>query len=235
MEGNTAKHPERAAGGPTYGPGAPGESGGAGAAAEPGGTDGPILQADVDALIGQAEAGGDAYRSMLGLKDRLRKLQADFEASFSRDLLDRSHEGRTLHLTLRVGPEVFAVPITQARRLVRGAEVVPLPGAPRHLLGVINLRGDLITVYDLPFMYGYPAAERAVSNVVVMRGPSFDAGLAVTELGRLVALDEGRMGPPPSTLPAPLRQIVRGTCYEDRTLVLFPDLGQLFTQLNARS
>jgi len=194
-----------------------------------------IVQADVDALMRQAETGGEAYRVTLGLKDRLRKLQADFEASFSRDLMEESHAGRTLYLTLRVGPEVFAVPITQARRLVRGAEVVPLPGAPRHLLGVINLRGDLVTVYDLPYLYGYPAAERAVADVVVMRGPTFDAGLAVTELGRLVALDETRMGPPPGTLPAPLRQIVRGTCYREGTLVLFPDLTQLFTQLNARS
>lgn len=227
MEGNTQHEPERTA--EAAMPGGPGGSGG------PDGPDGGILQADVDALLHQAEAGGDAYRVTLGLKDRLRKLQADFEASFSRDLLEESHEGRTLHLTLRVGPEVFAVPITQARRLVRGAEVVPLPGAPRHLLGVINLRGDLVTVYDLPYLYGYPAAERAVANVVVMRGPTFDAGLAVTELGRLVALDEAHMGPPPGTLPAPLRQIVRGTCYREGSLVLFPDLNQLFTQLNAMS
>jgi len=196
---------------------------------------GGIPQADVDALLNQAETGGDAFRAMLGLKDRLHKLRADFEASFSRDLMEESHEGRTLHLTLRVGPEVFAGPITQARRLVRGAEVVPLPGAPRHLLGVINLRGDLVTVYDLPYLYGYPATEGAVANVVVMRGPTFDAGLAVTELGRLVALDDSHMGPPPGTLPAPLRQIVRGTCYREGTLVLFPDLNQLFNQLNARS
>jgi purine-binding chemotaxis protein CheW len=233
MEGNTAHDPEWGAPAPDGGlrSGSPGGSGGSG---DDGGAGG-ILQADVDALLNQAESGGDAYRAMLGLTDRLRKLQADFEASFTRDLLEESHEGRTLHLTLQVGPEVFAVPITQCRRLVRGAEVVPLPGAPRHLLGVINLRGDLITVYDLPFLYGYPAAERAVANVVVMRGPTFDAGLAVTEIGRLAPLDEARMGPPPGTLPAPLRQIVRGTSYRDGRLVLFPDLGQLFTQLNARS
>jgi chemotaxis signal transduction protein len=50
-----------------------------------------------------------------------------------------------------------------------------------------------------------------------------------------VALDEAQMGPPPGTLPASLRQIVRGTCYREGALVLFPDLNQLFTQLNARS
>ena len=199
------------------------------------GADGPIRQHEVDALMRQAETGGDSYRAMVGLADRLRMLQLDFDASFSRDLLAESHAGRTLHLTVQVGPEVFAVPVIQARRLVRGAEVVPLPGAPRHLLGLINLRGDLIAVYDLPFMYGYPPAERAVANVVVMRGPTFDAGLAVTEIGRLVAMDEAEMGPPPGTLPAGLRQIVRGTCYREGALVLFPDLEQLFTQLNARS
>jgi purine-binding chemotaxis protein CheW len=198
------------------------------------GTDGPIRQDEVDALMHLAESGGETHRAQVGLADRLRMLQLDFEASFSRDLLEESHAGRTLHLTVQVGPEVFAVPITQARRLVRGAEVVPLPGAPRHLLGLVNLRGDLVAVYDLPFLYGYPPADRAVANVVVMRGPTFDAGLAVTEIGRLIPLTEAEMGPAPGTLPAGLRQIVRGTCYRDGVLLLFPDLAQLFTHLNAR-
>jgi purine-binding chemotaxis protein CheW len=194
-----------------------------------------VRQADVDALIGEAEAGGEGYRTLLNLRARLGKLQLDFEAGLTKDLLEAPQEGRTLHLTVSVGPEEFAIPISQIRRLVRGAEVVGLPGAPRHLMGIINLRGDLIAVYDLPFLYGYHGVVgRGAANVVVLKGTGFDAGLSVTEIGRLVHLDEESLGPPPGTLPAPVRQIVRGTSYEGDRLLLFPDLPRLFTQLDAR-
>jgi purine-binding chemotaxis protein CheW len=192
-------------------------------------------QGAVDAILTEAEVGGEPYRVLLNLKDRLRKLQLDFDASFSKDLMQESQEGQTLHLTVCVGPEEFALPITAIRRLVRGAEVVPLPGAPRHLTGVINLRGDLVTVYDLPYMYGYPpTTDQAVVNVVVLKGRAFDAGLSVTDIGRLAPLDGDALGTPPSTLPGPLRQIVRGTQYQGDRLLLFPDIDRLFTQLDAR-
>lgn len=195
----------------------------------------PVGQREVDVLIGEAQEGGEGYRTLLNLRDRLRTLQQDFDASFTKDLMEESREGRTLHLTLRVGPEEFAVPITQIRRLVRGAEAVPLPGAPRHLIGVINLRGDLVAVYDLPLLYGYqPTMRQALANVVVLKGSAFDAGLSVTEIGRLIPLDERDVGPPPGTLPAPVRQIVRGTAYVADRLLLFPDIARLFTQLDAR-
>lgn len=195
----------------------------------------PVRQSDVDAMIGEAEERGEGYRALLNLRDRLRTLQLDFDASFAKDLMEESQEGRTLHLTVCVGPEEFAIPITQIRRLVRGAEVVPLPGAPSHLMGVINFRGDLIAVYDLPFMYGYRATMgHSLANVVVLKGASFDAGLSVTEIGRLIPLDERSLGPPPGTLPPRVRQIVRGTGYEGERLLLFPDLSRLFTQLDAR-
>jgi purine-binding chemotaxis protein CheW len=194
-----------------------------------------VSQSDVDALINEVTEGGEPYRVLLNLKDRLRKLQLDFDAGFSRDLMAESRAGLTLHLTIKVGPEEFAIPITQIRRLVRGAEVVPLPGAPRHLTGIINFRGDLVTVYDLPYMYGYPPnTGQDVSNVVVLKGESFDAGLSVTEIGRLMPLDDADLGASPGTLPAALRQIVRGTSYQGNRLLLFPDIPQLFTQLDAR-
>lgn len=194
-----------------------------------------VTQSEVDAILNEAAEGGERYRVLLNLQDRLRKLQLDFDASFSRDLMAEAQEGLTLHLTMRVGPEEFAVPITDIRRLVRGAEVVPLPGAPRHLSGVINFRGDLVTVYDLPFMYGYPPTTgQAVTHVVVLKGEAFDAGLSVTEIGRLTPLDGRDLGASPGTLPAPLRQIVRGTSYQGNRLLLFPDIPRLFTQLDAR-
>lgn len=170
-----------------------------------------------------------------GLQEQLQRLRDDFDASFSRNLQETGQEGLVPHLAMRVGDETFAVPITRVRRLVRDADVVPLPGAPGHLLGVVNVRGELITVYDLPALFGYPAVTHAGAGIVVIKGAEFEAGLAVTEIGGLMHLDESTVGAPPSRLPAAVREMVQGTTSHEGKPLLFPDLDALFVQLDARN
>lgn len=170
-----------------------------------------------------------------GLQEQLQRLRDDFDTSFSRDLPDTGQEGLVPHLAMRVGDETFVVPISRIRRLVRDADVVPLPGAPPHLLGIVNIRGELVTVYDLPALFGYAAVTPTGAGIVVVKGPEFEAGLAVTEIGGLMHLNESETGAPPSRLPAEVREMVRGTADHGGKPLLFPDLDALFVQLDARN
>ncbi|MDH5526861.1 MAG: chemotaxis protein CheW [Nitrospirota bacterium] len=167
------------------------------------------------------------------LFEQLRRLQADFEEGVARPV-ETGPTGLGRFLKARVGPENFALPILRVRRLVRNPEVMPLPGAPPHLLGMINLRGDLVTVYDLPALFGYPRSTLPVEELVVLAGPTFDAAVAVDATHGLVELDEGGMGKPPATLPSSVRALVRGTLPHGDVLFLFPDVDSLFVQLDAR-
>lgn len=168
------------------------------------------------------------------LEERLRRLQVDFEESFAKESEETEPGGLNPHLTVRVGVELFAVPIQNVQRLVRDVHVVPLPGTPPHLLGVMNLRGDLVTVYDLPMVFGYGPAGNAGTGVVVTKGLPFDAGLAVDEIGRLVDLGGSQVEPAPGMLPDPLWAMVRGMVRHDDGLFLLPDLEALFVRLDAR-
>lgn len=52
-------------------------------------------------------------------------------------------------LCFRVGGRVFALDIMNIREILRRQEVTPVPGAPPHVAGVVNLRGELVPVIDL--------------------------------------------------------------------------------------
>jgi purine-binding chemotaxis protein CheW len=167
------------------------------------------------------------------LFEQLRRLQADFEEGVARPV-EAGPTGLLRFLKVSVGPENFALPILRIRRLVRTPDVMPLPGAPSHLLGMINLRGDLITVYDLPAMFGYAPSTLPVQEVVVLSGPAFDAAVAVDATHGLVELDAAGMGKPPATLAPSVKTLVRGTLPDGDALFLFPDVDSLFVQLDAR-
>ena len=52
-------------------------------------------------------------------------------------------------VAFRLGPEVYGLPIESVREIVRVPEVTPVPQAPEHVAGVMNLRGHIIPVVDL--------------------------------------------------------------------------------------
>lgn len=57
---------------------------------------------------------------------------------------------RELHIIgFQVGRETYGVPITSLHEIVRVPEITPVPDAPAHVEGVINLRGKIVSVVDL--------------------------------------------------------------------------------------
>ena len=70
---------------------------------------------------------------------------------------------------LRIGRETLGLPISLVREIVRVPEITPVPNAPDHIEGVINLRGNIIAVVDLSKRFGEAAIERnSKSRIVVV-------------------------------------------------------------------
>jgi purine-binding chemotaxis protein CheW len=73
-------------------------------------------------------------------------------------------------VTLGVGEDLFAIPVTNVQEILDTREIARLPNAPPHLLGVIDVRGGSVAVVDLRAMLGLPAAARDVaSRILVLR------------------------------------------------------------------
>jgi purine-binding chemotaxis protein CheW len=64
----------------------------------------------------------------------------------------------------QVGKETYALPIEKVRSIETVQPIRPVPLAPEHVLGVMNLRGVVITVMDLRTMLGAPAEAITAQN-----------------------------------------------------------------------
>ena len=92
-------------------------------------------------------------------------------------------------LLLSVGVDVFAVPITVAREVVVAPKLTALPIATTAVAGLINLRGDIVPVFDTAMLLGLGTIP-SVAYVAVVETGLGPAGLAVTEVGESVELGE---------------------------------------------
>jgi purine-binding chemotaxis protein CheW len=84
----------------------------------------------------------------------------------------------TLHVRVRVADEAYALPVGDVLEIADYGEVAPLPGAPAAIVGVRNLRGQVLPVVDLAKVLGL-APGTAPERIVVAENGGRRAGLAV--------------------------------------------------------
>ena len=82
-----------------------------------------------------------------------------------------------LHVRVRVADEDYALPIADVLEVAELGEVTPVPGAGAAVLGVQNLRGQVLTVVDLATVFGL--AGSGPERIVIAERGGRRAGLAV--------------------------------------------------------
>jgi chemotaxis signal transduction protein len=89
---------------------------------------------------------------------------------------------------LPVGAEVYAVPMESVREVVADPLITTLATAPRLVLGLFNLRGQIVPLFDTAALLGIGAVA-AVNFAVVLQTPHGLAALAATALPQRVLLE----------------------------------------------
>ena len=82
-----------------------------------------------------------------------------------------------VHVRVRVAEEHYALPVDRVLEVAELGELTPVPGAPAQIIGVRNLRGQVIPVIALATLLGLPGAEP--ERIVVAEAGERRAGLAV--------------------------------------------------------
>ena len=71
-------------------------------------------------------------------------------------------------VTIHLDNEVYCVNVMQVRAVLRYTEIAPVPGAPDYVLGIINLRGNVVTVIDTRMRFGLQPAEVTEGSRIVI-------------------------------------------------------------------
>ncbi|MDF2139958.1 chemotaxis protein CheW [Paenirhodobacter sp. CAU 1674] len=101
-------------------------------------------------------------------------------------------------LSFRLAEEEYSVDIMSVREIRGWTRATPLPHAPAHVRGVINLRGTVLPVVDLSVRLGMPPVEGDVRNVIiVVQVGTQTAGLLVDAVSDILALPRSELQTPP--------------------------------------
>lgn len=126
------------------------------------------------------------------------------------------------------GGQSFSLAITQVREIRRWSPVTPLPNAPRELLGVMNLRGAVIPIYDLAASFGLPpTAESARNVVVVAMHDKQTVGLLVEAVSEILSVDHSQIQEAPDIRAENTRRSITGVITVDEGMTRVIDLAAM--------
>jgi purine-binding chemotaxis protein CheW len=114
-------------------------------------------------------------------------------------------------ITFPLGQEQFAVETVFVREVYRSGDITPLPGSPAFVVGLTNLRGEVLAVMDLRKFFGIDAAEEgAHPQVVVLGNDRVEFGILVDDVYEVTTLRLEEILEPPGSVAGASRDYLRG-------------------------
>lgn len=103
---------------------------------------------------------------------------------------------RSQCLLATIGDELYAFDLLSIKEILRTAQKERAPGAPDFVAGLINLRGDIVTVIDAARLLGVDdGSDDGERRIVVLEGAQETLGVQVGNLQEVVDYSPGAVQP----------------------------------------
>ncbi|MCL4554895.1 MAG: chemotaxis protein CheW [Actinobacteria bacterium] len=124
-------------------------------------------------------------------------------------------------LLFRLGDEWYSVKVEDVREIYREYEVTAIPCTPASILGVVNIRGEMVSVTDIAKLMGLgqfvPGAVTAPA--VVIQNEEVVTAIVVDEIGDIIEVAEENIEPPLSIIDRVNAQFIIGSVYHQERLI----------------
>ena len=131
-------------------------------------------------------------------------------------------------LSFVIAGEQYAVSIDHLVEIVTPRVATPVPNADPTIVGIISLRGTIVTVIDVRRKLRHPSAEKGKETriIVVERGGE-TLGFEVDRVLRVLKVDTAAIEPHPVVHSSELSEAVRGVFRHGNALTILIDLDKL--------
>src|SRR5690554_7862017 len=103
------------------------------------------------------------------------------------------------YVTFRLDDETYGINVMQIQEVLRYTEIAPVPGSPDYVLGIINLRGNVVTVIDTRSRFGLMSGEITDNTrIIVIESERQVIGILVDSVAEVVYLRSSEIDTTPS-------------------------------------
>ena len=133
-------------------------------------------------------------------------------------------------VTFRLAGETYGINVMQVQEVLRYTEIAPVPGASYHVLGIINLRGSVVTIIDGRLRFALPPGEVTENTrIVVIETGTHVVGIMVDSVAEVVYLRESEIDHAPNVGNDESSKYIQGVCNKNNELLILIDLDKLLS------
>lgn len=142
------------------------------------------------------------------------------------DVVNRKELLRVLVFSL--GKENYCVDVRQAKEVMKMPETTRVPNVPAFVLGVANLRGEIISILDMHYFFGLePLGKSQEVRVIVTDLTGESVGLRVDRVKDTIGIDEEAVQAPLATLKGRLAAYTKGQVTHGEDILIYLDLEKV--------
>jgi purine-binding chemotaxis protein CheW len=144
-----------------------------------------------------------------------------------------SHIAAGKYLTFTMAQEEYGIPVLKVREIIKMLEITAVPQVPRHVKGVVNLRGKVVPVVDLRLKFSLapqPYTERRCIIVVdvALRGARVMLGIVVDAVAEVLNISAEEIEPVPTFGEQVATDCMVGIANVKGTVKILLDLDRVF-------
>jgi purine-binding chemotaxis protein CheW len=143
-------------------------------------------------------------------------------AHYKEDLYEREElKEETLQLIVfRLAREWYGVEITKVKEVIRVNKMTYLPSSPEYIAGIVNLRGNILSVTDLKPIFRLPYEELTEkTRIIAVEFGILETGLLVDEVIESIEVPVSKIEPSLLTIPSEGAKYIEGQCKVNNKLI----------------
>jgi len=134
-------------------------------------------------------------------------------------------------VTYQLEDEVYGINVMQVQEVLRITEIAPVPGAPSYVIGIINLRGNVVTVIDTRSRFGLMSKESDdQTRIIIVEVNGNVIGMLVDSVAEVVYLHQSEIDTAPNVSNDDSSRFIQGVCSRDEVLLILVDVDKFLTE-----
>lgn len=130
--------------------------------------------------------------------------------------------------TFYVGDGLCGMDILNVQEINKHMEITKVPQAPECVMGIVNLRGQIVTIIDLCKRLGLPSSDNKSDGCnIIVNSEGEHIGLHVQRISDVVQADWATVEPPPANIGGVQGKYFEGVYKTEKSLIGILDVSEV--------
>ena len=145
------------------------------------------------------------------------------------------HNKKNQYLTFTLGDETYGAHIDYTKEVLEVPSITKVPRTPNFMLGVINLRGNVVPVVDVRLKFGMPPKNITKDSAIIILeinfgGEPVTAGALVDRVNEVIELNRESIEKPPKIGMPLSADVIEGIGKQGNKFIIVLNIDKLFSQ-----